>query len=140
MTAPQSSNQYSPQEGNTDLYIRVRTDYYKIVYKPMTDGSIAQLLIKWKYGTIKADHGREFAEETPCYDDFIIFPDNVNPQQVVDGRFWNLYAGAGRVSQHRQAHGAHLRGTEGIGLRLPAAALPPATAETAHHRTCLAGA
>ena len=77
--------------GSTDRYIRVRTDYYKIVEKPMTDGSIAQLLIKWKYGTIKADHGREFAEETPCYDDFIIFPDNVNPQQVVDGRFWNLY-------------------------------------------------
>jgi len=76
---------------STDRYIRVRTDYYKIVEKPMTDGSIAQLLIKWKYGTIKADHGREFAEETPCYDDFIIFPDNVNPQQVVDGRFWNLY-------------------------------------------------
>ena len=43
----------------TDRYIRVRTDYYKIVEKPMTDGSLAQLLIKWKYGTIKADHGRE---------------------------------------------------------------------------------
>ena len=134
--------------GSTDRYIRVRTDYYKIVEKPMTDGSIAQLLIKWKYGTIKADHGREFAEETPCYDDFIIFPDNVNRQSPAGGGRQILeplssgavQAGAGRVSKHRQAHGAHLRGTEGVGLRLPAAALPPATAETAHHRTRLAGA
>ncbi len=41
MNNNQSINQYSPQEGNTDLYIRVRTEYYKIVYKPMTDGTPA---------------------------------------------------------------------------------------------------
>ena len=75
MTAQQSANQYSPQEGNTDLYIRVRTDYYKIVYKPMTDGTRAKQLIRWKYSTIKKDHGQEVAEDVPCYDDFIIFPD-----------------------------------------------------------------
>lgn len=91
MTAPQSANQYSPQEENTDLYIRVRTDYYKIVYKPMTDGTRAKQLIRWKYSTIKKDHGQEVAEDVPCYDDFIIFPDNVHPKQVVDGKFWNLY-------------------------------------------------
>ena len=91
MTAQQSANQYSPQEGNTDLYIRVRTDYYKIVYKPMTDGTRAKQLIRWKYSTIKKDHGQEVAEDVPCYDDFIIFPDNVHPKQVVDGKFWNLY-------------------------------------------------
>ena len=60
-----STGRGNTEGGSTDRYIRVRTDYYKIVEKPMTDGSIAQLLIKWKYGTIKADHGREFAEETP---------------------------------------------------------------------------
>ena len=91
MTSPQSADQYSPQEGNTDLYIRVRTDYYKIVYKPMTDGTRAKQLIRWKYSTIKKDHGQEVAEDVPCYDDFIIFPDNVHPKQVVDGKFWNLY-------------------------------------------------
>ena len=76
---------------STDRYVRVRTDYYKIVEKPMTDGTRQQQLIKWKYAFIKADHGREYAEEVPCYDDFITFPDNINPQQVVDGKFWNLY-------------------------------------------------
>jgi hypothetical protein len=75
----------------SDRYVRVRTDYYKIVEKPMTDGTRQQHLIKWKYAFIKADHGREYAEEVPCYDDFITFPDNINPQQVVDGKFWNLY-------------------------------------------------
>lgn len=74
-----------------DRYVRVRTDYYKIVEKPITDGTRQQQLIKWKYAFIKADHGREYAKEVPCYDDFITFPDNINPQQVVDGKFWNLY-------------------------------------------------
>lgn len=86
-------NPNGADDGNSfaDRYVRVRTDYYKIVEKPMTDGTRQQQLIKWKYAFIKADHGREYAEEVPCYDDFITFPDNINPQQVVDGKFWNLY-------------------------------------------------
>lgn len=31
------------------------------------------------------------ADDVPCYDDFIMFPDNVNFKQVVDGKFWNMY-------------------------------------------------
>lgn len=91
MTNPKSLCQCPPELEGIGQYIRVRTDYYKIVYKPMTDGTRVQQLIKWKYGFIKADHGRDYAEDVPCYDDFITFPDNVNPQQVVDGKFWNLY-------------------------------------------------
>ena len=96
MTEGLQAEQLSPNGENagnvsTDRYVRVRTDYYKIVEKPMTDGTRQQQLIKWKYAFIKADHGREYAEEVPCYDDFITFPDNINPQQVVDGKFWNLY-------------------------------------------------
>lgn len=81
----------SPEMEIADRYIRVRTDYYKIVYKSMTDGTRSLQLIKWKYSTIKKDHGREVADYVPCYDDFIIFPDNVNFKQVVDRKFWNMY-------------------------------------------------
>lgn len=44
-----TANQYSPVMEDTaqDRYIRVRTDYYKIVYKPMTDGTRSLQLIKW---------------------------------------------------------------------------------------------
>lgn len=93
MKDTQSSNQFAPlmEHSDSDRYIRVRTDYYKIVYKPMTDGTRSLQLIKWKYSTIKKDHGREVADDVPCYDDFIIFPDNVNFKQVVDGKFWNMY-------------------------------------------------
>lgn len=101
MTAPTASNQCASPEEHADRYIRVRTDYYKIVYKPMTDGTRQQQLIRWKYGTIRKDHGREAAEDVPCYDDFIVFPDNVNPQQVVDGKFWNLY----HLMKHKPAPG-----------------------------------
>ena len=90
-TKPLTPNGENAEIVSTDRYVRVRTDYYKIVEKPMTDGTRQQQLIKWKYAFIKADHGREYAEEVPCYDDFITFPDNINPQQVVDGKFWNLY-------------------------------------------------
>lgn len=90
-TKPLTPNGADAGNACADRYVRVRTDYYKIVEKPMTDGTRQQQLIKWKYAFIKADHGREYAEEVPCYDDFITFPDNINPQQVVDGKFWNLY-------------------------------------------------
>lgn len=76
---------------STERYIRVRTDYYKIVEKPLTDGNKVQQLIRWKYGTIVKDHGKDFAEQVPHYDDFIVFPDNVHYRQVIDGRFWNTY-------------------------------------------------
>ncbi|MGI6231627.1 MAG: primase-helicase family protein [Prevotella sp.] len=72
-------------------YIRVRTDYYKIVQKPTTAGDHMQVLIKWKLGTIRKDEGKEVAEAVPHYDDFIVFPDNLSTHQVVDNRFWNLY-------------------------------------------------
>jgi hypothetical protein len=72
-------------------YIRVRTDYYKIVQKPTTAGGHMQVLIKWKLGTIRKDEGKEVAEAVPHYDDFIVFPDNLSTHQVVDNRFWNLY-------------------------------------------------
>lgn len=90
-TKPLNPNGADAGNACADRYVRVRTDYYKIVEKPMTDGTRQQQLIKWKYAFIKADHGREYAEEVPCYDDFITFPDNINPQQVVDEKFWNLY-------------------------------------------------
>lgn len=57
-----------------DRYVRVRTDYYKIVEKPMTDGTRQQQLIKWKYAFIKADHGREYAEEVPATTTLSPFP------------------------------------------------------------------
>lgn len=91
MTEVKFTQQYSPKVENTDRYIRVRTDYYKIVQKPMTDGTSSQQLIKWKYATIKKDHGREIADDVPCYDDFIMFPNNINYSQVIDDKFWNLY-------------------------------------------------
>lgn len=91
MTTGKSIQQFLPVTDCADRYIRVRTDYYKIVDKPMTDGTHSQQLIKWKFGTIKKDHGREVADDVPRYDDFITFPDNVNYRQVVDGKFWNLY-------------------------------------------------
>jgi hypothetical protein len=74
-------------------YIRVRTTYYKIVLKPMSDGTKVPTLLSWRAGTITADNpeDKEILRRIPHFDDFIVCPDNVSPRLVVDGRFWNLY-------------------------------------------------
>ena len=49
-----SQNNENAVDACADRYVRVRTDFYKIVEKPMTDGTRQQQLIKWKYAFIKA--------------------------------------------------------------------------------------
>lgn len=45
-TKPLTPNGENTGIVSTDRYVRVRTDYYKIVEKPMTDGTRQQQLIK----------------------------------------------------------------------------------------------
>lgn len=75
-------------------YIRVRTDYYKIVERPRIDGTCSQELIPWNLAMIIKDNGKEFVGHIPCYDDFIVKPEHVNYERVVtykDWKYWNQY-------------------------------------------------
>jgi hypothetical protein len=71
-------------------YVRIGTNYYKLVEKPNTDGSKELKLIPWTVECIKADMGKDFVAKIPKLDGFCLFPNHFNFQKVV-GNFYNLY-------------------------------------------------
>ena len=71
-------------------YIRVATDYFKIVKFPDKDGIDRTELKKWNEKTLNNDYGKEVLGIIPGYDSFGMFPDNVEHQVNVGSRF-NLY-------------------------------------------------
>lgn len=76
---------------NKDIpYIRVGSDYFKIIYK--TDRyKVKRLELKgWKKEEVKQDVGASTLNHIQTYDDFIVVPNNTDHQQVVDNCY-NLY-------------------------------------------------
>jgi Family of unknown function (DUF5906) len=71
-------------------YVRIGTNYYKLVERPNTDGSKERKLIAWTIECIKADNGKDFLAKIPKLDGFCLFPNHFNFQKVV-GNFYNLY-------------------------------------------------
>lgn len=71
-------------------YIRVGTDYYKIIHKEDRYGGISQQLKAWKKEEIKLDHNSDLIQRIDKYDDFTIIPNNIDYQQSLNG-FYNLY-------------------------------------------------
>ena len=74
----------------SNQYIRVKTDYYKIVEEPLLNGKFNRVLKRWTKETIKDDHGRDFLKEIPKFEDFINYPSHTNYQQIIKG-FYNKY-------------------------------------------------
>ncbi len=71
-------------------YIRVKTDYYKIVDEPNINNTTNRVLKRWTKETIKDDHGKDYLKEVPKYEDFVNIPNHINYCQFVDG-FYNKY-------------------------------------------------
>ena len=75
-------------------YIRVATDYFKIIEYP--DSRYPSLRyrepIRWKKDEIKTDHPdwRDVLRDMPKYDKFILMPDNIDYKPSIDNCF-NLY-------------------------------------------------
>lgn len=72
-------------------YIRVGTDYFKVVLKPDRYNISRKNLKSWKKETITQDHGHSILTSIPIFDDFCISPNNRNYAPVVDG-YYNLYS------------------------------------------------
>lgn len=72
-------------------YIRVGTDYFKVVFKPDRYNISRKNLKSWTKETITLDHGSHILSHIPIFDDFCISPNNRNYQPVVDG-YYNLYS------------------------------------------------
>lgn len=72
-------------------YVRVGTDYIKITRKPNRYGGVDTVLKSWNKETLTSDHTKGIFKLIPCYDDFVIIPDNKNYARS-SGSFYNLYA------------------------------------------------
>lgn len=77
---------------NKDVpFIRVGTDYYKIIFKQDRYQIKRKTLKPWKKETLTMDYDKHIFTLIPRFDDFCIEPSNINHQEVVDNCY-NVYA------------------------------------------------
>jgi len=85
------SNQSNQQPQTTEEklrecpFVRVGTDYFKLIEKPDTFGINRQVLKRWKKEEIIQDHGKEYLKQVPKFDDFILRFDYKKHQKVING-------------------------------------------------------
>lgn len=72
-------------------FIRVGTDYYKVIEKKDRYGATRTQLKPWKKDEIKQDHSKSLLSKIPRFDDFIIVPDNKDYHPTI-GNCYNLYS------------------------------------------------
>ena len=77
--------------GTKSPYIRIGTDYFKLISKDNQYGGTLKFTKRWTKQEITDDHGKAFLSLIPKYDDFIIVPDNKNYHPVIKNCF-NLYS------------------------------------------------
>lgn len=73
-----------------EQYASVGTTWYRMVEKPMANGTVNRCRVVWNAATIKADHGAKFLNRIPRYSCFCSVPNHINYQRVV-GDALNLY-------------------------------------------------
>lgn len=71
-------------------FIRVGTDYYRIINKRDRYGAMQLLLKPWAKQEIIQDHSKTMVINMAKFDDFTIVPDNKNHTPVIEGCY-NLY-------------------------------------------------
>lgn len=71
-------------------YIRVGTDYFKIINKTDRYGVNRKVIKGWKKEEIKQDHPDQ-VKHVPAYDDFCIVPNNLDYHEAVNNCY-NVYA------------------------------------------------
>lgn len=72
-------------------YIRVGTDYYKIISIPLSSGDGLITLKRWSYEVLIRDYLREEINKIPKLDGFCVYPDHINYRKIVNGTFYNKY-------------------------------------------------
>lgn len=72
-------------------YIRVGTQYYKLVKTPSISGQVNESLVSWNIETIRQDHGKTYLAGIPKYDGFTCIPDHLD-FKYSHFNFYNTYA------------------------------------------------
>lgn len=84
------------KDGN--LYIRVGTQYYKLVKTPNISGRVNESLASWNIETIRQDHGKTFLAGIEKFDGFTCIPDHLN-FKYSHFNFYNTYAPLSHILQ-----------------------------------------
>lgn len=85
------SNVYFQMMNGKIPYIRVGTDYYKVI-KKVNRYDVDNIILKpWKKEEIKQDHGKGLMSLIYKFDDFTIVPNNIDYTPIVNNCY-NLYA------------------------------------------------
>ena len=75
---------------NDCQYIRVGTQYFKIVSFPLLSGDLTERMIPWNYDTIRHDMGASFISSIPKYNGFCVTPSHNNYKRTI-GDYLNRY-------------------------------------------------
>ena len=70
-------------------YIRVGTNYYKLVRIPTIAGSFNDIIVPWTLEAIRQDHGKSLIGTIKKYDSFTCIPSHTDFRQEYHG-FYNL--------------------------------------------------
>lgn len=73
-----------------EKYIRIGTQLYKVVRRPLISGDFIEEKVQWSYETLRQDYGKNNLPEIEKYDGFCSIPDHVNYQRI-HGTYLNLY-------------------------------------------------
>ena len=72
-------------------YIRVGTNYYKLVSVPTISGNLREVIVPWTLEAIRQDHGRNYIGGIKKYDGFTCLPSHIHFEQEYHG-FYNTYS------------------------------------------------
>ena len=72
-------------------YIRVGTNYYKLVSVPTISGNLREVIVPWTLEAIRQDHGRNYIGGIKKYDGFTCLPCHIHFEQECHG-FYNTYS------------------------------------------------
>lgn len=71
-------------------YVRIGTNYYKKVRKPLASGDVVEFLVPWSIECIKQDHGKHFLSTVPRFDGFCLVPSHLEYKREIEN-FYNRY-------------------------------------------------
>ncbi|MCF4101040.1 DUF5906 domain-containing protein [Gillisia sp. M10.2A] len=91
-------------------YLRIGSDYYKIVDMPTVNNGKIKRLIRWSRQTIIDDLGKDELNSIPKYDGFTVIPSHENYKKEV-ANFYNKYSSLSHSIPPRNSNIADIQST-----------------------------
>lgn len=78
-------NNDKPTDQSEIPYLRIGTDYFKIIEQPLSSGDKSKIIIPWNKTVIDEDHGKDYRiKKIKKYDSFCLIPNHLTYQRDVN--------------------------------------------------------